>query len=159
MKLKTKALIVALAASPLLVAGCATVEDREAAAAAKEADIAARQGAEVDRVCFTRSINGWRPVSEKSVLLRQGVTEWYKLDLIGTCDPRFAFETIALRQRPAGGLCLTPGDRLDTFDRSFGGSCAITKIYEWNDGPLPDAQTDEAASAEGNTNTAAEATL
>ncbi len=118
----------------ILLAGCAASAEGDAADGNDiDAEIAARQGEEVDRVCFARSINGWRSLGRRSILIEKGVNDWYKLDLIGTCDPQWAFDAIAIRTRPAGASCLRRGDRIDTPDRSVSGSCAITKIYRWNE--------------------------
>ncbi len=121
----------------LWLAGCAATDDQEtkqgSRAEALEAEIKAKQGEPVRRVCFTRSINGWRALGRKSLLLSKGVNDWYKLDLVGTCDPKWAFDTIAIQTRPAGASCLTRGDRIATPDRAVSGNCVITDIYRWDD--------------------------
>lgn len=96
-----------------------------------EAEPDIRQGAEVNRICFRSQIRGWREHDRRSVIVEKGVREEFKLDLIGTCDPRDAFLSIGLVS--TGGLsCLQRGDRLVTDD-SFGGRCSIRRIYEWDE--------------------------
>lgn len=116
---------------------CQTTEEYAAAEAREEArfaeEIAARQGERVDRICFTRSINGWREFGEDAVLLRKGVDDWYKLDLSGVCDPEWAINAIAVKTRPAGSSCVSRGDEIKTFDQPIDGTCFITAIYEWNE--------------------------
>jgi hypothetical protein len=105
--------------------------------------VAARQGAEVDRICFTSSINGWSPLGRNALLLERGVNDWFKVDLTGTCDPEWAFNAIAISTRPAGSSCLTRGDRIHTDDRTIPGTCYVDKIYEWDETkePAPAAPT------------------
>ncbi len=118
------------------LSGCATPEERaaqRAEAEAKEAaEIAVRQGERVNRICFNRSVNGWREFGRKSLLLRRGVNEWYKLDLAGTCDPEWAFNAIGVRTFP-GSSCISRGDDIVTRDAGFTGTCKIMAIYEWDE--------------------------
>ncbi len=123
-----KAYIVSIAAIAL-AAGCQSSSTGATETADAEPDI--RQGEEVNRVCFNNQIRNWRENDRKSVIVEKGVRDEYKLDLIGTCDPRDAFLSIGLVSR--GGMsCLTRGDTLVTDD-DFGGSCSIRRIYEWNE--------------------------
>jgi hypothetical protein len=141
--------LIALAAVALAAAACQSSQQVETErSAALEAEIAARQGAEIDRVCFTRNINGWRPLGRRAVLVRQSVRDWYMLDLVGSCEPAWAFNTIALRSRPAGGSCLTRGDTLITDDVAVPGRCMIDAIYEWDEG-APVEAPEEGVAAEG----------
>jgi hypothetical protein len=134
----------ALIGAATLATACQTAGDRAQVSAELEREIAARQGEEVDRVCFAGNINGWRPLGRDAVLIRQSVRDWYKLDLIGTCEPEWAFNTIAIESRPSGASCLTPGDALTTDDRTVAGRCFIDAIHVWNeDAPV---ETGEAAS-------------
>ena len=140
-----------LAAS--LAAACSTTEERQEAAAAVEREIAARQGEEVNRICFARQIDSWRALDRRSILLRNGVRDWYKLDLIGSCEPDWAFNAIAVRSRPAASSCLSPGDQIITDDAAVSGTCSISRIYEWDeDAPIPEPQASlrpQAASSGG----------
>lgn len=116
-----------------VLAGCQTAEEYAAAESRLQSEIAAKQGQRVDRLCFTRSINGWRELGKKAVLIEKGVNDWYKLDLLGTCQPEWAFNAIALKTRPAGSSCLSRGDEIATFDQPIDGDCVITAIYEWDE--------------------------
>jgi hypothetical protein len=124
---------VILIAAAFGLAACQTAAERETADAETAALIAARQGAEVDRICFTGNINGWNELSRNAILLEEGVNDWYKVDLVGTCEPEWAFNTIAIASRPAGSSCLTRGDRITTDDRNVSGVCYIDRIYEWDE--------------------------
>jgi hypothetical protein len=129
-------LILAAAAASLL-AGCATPP-----ADVAEAKADPRQGEEVRQVCFTQQIRNWRENDRRSVIVEVGVRDEYKLDLIGTCDPRDAFTTIGLVSR-GGGSCLSSGDMLVTDARYVGGTCSVQNIYKWN----KDAGKTEAAAS------------
>lgn len=118
----------------LAITGCATVEDRAQAQAKIDAQITASQGEKVDRICFANQIDGWRPLDRDALLVREGVNDWYQLDLAGPCDPRDAMLNIAF-DRFAGSGCLSRGDRVIIPGglAGMGGSCFITAIYEWDD--------------------------
>jgi hypothetical protein len=51
-----------------------------------QAQIAARQGAQVDRVCFTREIDGWCELGDGAILIENGANDLFKLDLLGTAS-------------------------------------------------------------------------
>ena len=120
-------------ASGLFLVACAGMPANEQERAALEAEIAARQGTEVDRICFVRNIDGWRPLGDEALLLEKGVDDWYMVELTGTCEPEWAFDAIAIRTRPGAALCLTRGDSIATFDAPLEGTCFISHIYEWDD--------------------------
>lgn len=124
--------IVAIAGVAALAA-CQTAEEFAAEEERLQAEIAAKQGERVDRICFTQSINGWRELGDDAVLLRKNVNDWYKLDISGTCDPEWAFNAIAIETRPAGAHCVSRGDQIRTFDTAIDGRCFITAIHEWDD--------------------------
>ncbi|GAB4518671.1 MAG: hypothetical protein Kow00133_03900 [Amphiplicatus sp.] len=110
-------------------------EEGEQEADAVEAD--PRLGAEVDRICFGRNINGWKPAKGEDdvVLLERGVNDWYRVELSGACDERlFRFaHAIGIESRPAGG-CVTRGDVIIVEDTgNFTRRCFIRRIYEWDD--------------------------
>jgi hypothetical protein len=127
-------------AGAVALAGCQTAADRAGRQDRLEAEIAARQGAEVDRICFARSVNGWRPLGRDALLLRHSGDRWYKVDLAGTCDPEWAFNAIGIETRPAGSSCLSRGDHISTPDTPTDGRCVIIAIHEWDeDAEIPDA--------------------
>ncbi len=126
-------------------AACQATPEQQAARATADPEtqalIAARQGAEVDRLCFTNTINGWSELSRSAILLEQGVNEWYKVDLTGTCQPEWAFNAIGIVSRPAGSSCLSKGDRLITDDDTIPGVCYVDRIYEWDETKEPAPST------------------
>jgi hypothetical protein len=125
--------VAAIPAVAFILASCAPYTQIAPDRSALEAEIATRQGKEVDRICFASQINGWRELSRDSILVEKGVNDWYQLDLSGTCEPDNAFDAIAVRTRPAGSPCLTKGDSIQTFDAPIKGSCFIRSIHEWDD--------------------------
>ncbi|MCG8440261.1 MAG: DUF6491 family protein [Caulobacterales bacterium] len=127
--MKRLALVSAAAA---IVAGCQTIAQAPEPDPELAALVEARQGEEVDRICFTRSINNWRALGRDSLLLEKGVNDWFKVDVSGTCDPKFAFEFIALSPR-GGSSCLTRGDRIDTDASPPRGFCLISRMYRWDE--------------------------
>lgn len=132
------------------VAACGTTQSYQEREAALAAEAAARQGEEVNQICFSQSINGWREFGDDAILLRKGVNDWYKLDLSGTCEPDWAMNAIALHGFGASS-CLSRGDRVTTPDApgSFSGSCFITRIYEWDEDAPLDGEDGAAAGDDG----------
>jgi hypothetical protein len=128
-------LSLAVAAAALIAAACQSTTPSDAMASR---EIAARQGAEVDRICFVDDITGWRPLGRRSILVKKGLDEWHRLELSGTCSPQWAYDTIATSSR-AGSSCLSPGDQVKTFDLTHGSQCWIRSIHAWNGGPLAGA--------------------
>ncbi len=110
--------------------------------AADEEKVDPRLGEEVDRICFSRNISGFRTIDDEddAVLLERGVNDWYKVSLAGACNYnrlRFA-QSVAIDERPRGG-CVTRGDALVFSDSAFGDfsfpnatRCIIVEIYRWN---------------------------
>jgi hypothetical protein len=122
-----KAFLAACASTLFIAAGCSTASTEKA-----EAKPDPRQGAEVRNVCFSSQIRNWRALDNRSVIVEKGLKDEYKLELIGTCQPRDAFTSIGLVSRVGGGSCLEEGDRLITDARYDDGSCSILRIYEWH---------------------------
>ncbi|MBB5518033.1 DUF6491 family protein [Amphiplicatus metriothermophilus] len=130
-----------LAAGSLMGARAGEENAEEAPEAREGTDL--RLGAEVDRICFGRNINGWKPVKGEDdvVLLERGVDDWYRVELTGACEERlFRFaQAIGIESRPSGG-CVTHGDVIIVEDTgNFARRCFIRRIYEWNDkAPAPE---------------------
>jgi hypothetical protein len=118
--------LLAAAAVAALFAGCTTPPTEMA-----DAKPDPRQGEEVRQICFTSQIRNWRENDNRSVIVEARVRDEYKLELIGTCQPRDAFTSIGLVSR-GGGSCLSTGDTLITDARYNDGSCSIRRIYKWN---------------------------
>jgi hypothetical protein len=114
------------AAVAVMLAACASPPAEVA-----EAEPDPRQGEEVNNICFTQQIRNWRELDNRSVIVEANVRDEYKLDLIGTCQPRDAFLNIGLISR-GGSSCLSRGDTLVTDSRFNEGSCSIRRIYKWN---------------------------
>ena len=127
------------AAAGVLLAGCATPPADTA-----DAKPDPRQGEEVKNICFAQQIRNWRALDNRSVLVEARMNDEYKLELLGTCNPRDAFLNIGLVSR-GGSSCLSTGDQLVTDARYNDGSCSIRRIYRWNE----DASRAPAAPAAG----------
>lgn len=128
-----------------LLAACTTTPEEQAARAEAqalvEAEIAARKGEPVNRVC-PRGNDDWKALGD-DVLLMEAGDAWYMLELAGPCDPGSAFTGIATRSSPASS-CLSRGDRVFTGPPRSGARCTITGLFEWDE----DASV-EASEAEG----------
>lgn len=113
-----------------------------------------RVGSEVDRICFSRNIDGFRPAGkyDDAVLVERGVNDWHLLTLSGACryrDFRSAY-AIGIDERPRGG-CVRRGDIVIVESvGNFINRCFINEIYEWNDNAEPPAD-DEKESDENET--------
>lgn len=118
--------LILAAAAAVLMAGCATPPAETA-----DAKPDPRQGEEVRNVCFSSQIRNWRELDNRSVIVEVGVKDEYKLELLGTCQPRDAFMSIGLVSR-GGSSCLSTGDTLVTDSRYSDGSCSVRRIYKWN---------------------------
>lgn len=142
--------LLGLAVSAAFLAAGSVMDARAGAEKDGAVEADPRLGAEVDRICFGRNINGWKPVKGEDdvVLLERGVNDWYRVELIGACDERlFRFaHKIGIESRPAGG-CVTRGDVIIVEDAGdFVRRCHIRRIYEWDDkAPAPE----ETAGADG----------
>lgn len=114
------------AATVALLGGCATPPVETA-----DAKPDPRQGEQVNNICFAQQIRNWRENDNRSVIVEARLNDEYKLELIGTCNPRDAFLNIGLVSR-GGSSCLSTGDQLVTDARYNDGSCSIRRIYKWN---------------------------
>jgi hypothetical protein len=119
------------ATAAALLAGCATPP-----VDAADAKPDPRQGEEVNNICFAQQIRNWRENDNRSVIVEARLNDEYKLELIGTCNPRDAFLNIGLVSR-GGSSCLSTGDKLVTDARYNDGSCSIRRIYKWNKDAVP----------------------
>ena len=120
-----------VAAAALAVASCQSATP-SAQSAALEQRIAASQGAEVSRICFTNTLQGWRELKRDALLVRTTGDDWFKVDLAGSCDADWAGGTLAVMSRTSASSCLSPGDRVQAQNLTFS-SCTIDAIYEWNE--------------------------
>lgn len=135
--------IMTAAATALLSVGlltaCATTDEDASPRAQSFADLEGdtRLGEQVDRICFSRQIDGFGETTRNTVVVDAGVNDYYLLRTTGSCfDLEFA-QSIAF---DSFSSCLTRGDRLVAFDSAFGPGhgdtrpqrCLITEIYAWD---------------------------
>lgn len=128
----------------LVLAACATTPERDAIAEAqalRNAEISARRGEAVSRIC-PRSGDGWKALGD-DILLLEARGEWYMAELSGTCDPDSAFASIVTRNR-SGTSCLARGDDIFIGRPRSGGRCVITALYAWDeDAKVPTAPDED----------------
>ncbi len=142
-----QSIIAAAAALTMISAPTFAAEDE------KEKVVDQRIGAEVDRICFPRNINGWKSVKgeDNVVLLKKSASRWYRVEVSGACPERvFRFaHVIGLDSRPAGG-CLRRGDTILVEDTGgFNRRCSINRMYKWDkNAPAPgeEEETEETES-------------
>lgn len=113
-----------------LLAACATTPAADGARAQRDAEITARRGEAVNRIC-PRGNDGWRALGD-DVLLLEARGEWYMAELAGACDPDAAFAAIGTRSR-SGSSCIERGDNIFTGPPRSGARCVITAIYAWDE--------------------------
>ena len=118
---------------PVLLAGCASALDDKVNI---PLDSDPRIGAEVNRVCFTRSLDSWQNVDNdrNALILKMNNRATYKLKLSSGCDPDWAMTHIAVITRP-GTSCFSRGDRIKTdadMSRGYGSACTILRINKWD---------------------------
>ena len=129
----------AIAAAAFVLAGCASTGPRLEAA-----DYLASPalGEETDRICFTRSIDGFSATTRSTVIVEEGVNDFYLIEVFGGCQDLDWAQSLAFTRTT--GSCLTRGDRLVTFDSvlptksdvRFSNQCTIKRIYEWDEDKL-----------------------
>lgn len=140
----------AFAALLFAVAGCATDTSPEAVAEREQAKADAvfandvRRGAEIDRVCFASSIDGFGETTRRAVVIREG-RDRYLIETFGGCFDLDWAQSLGI---DTFSSCLTKGDRIFASDSAFGfdkqdlrQSCRVKAIYEWD----PDAEATEEA--------------
>ena len=126
--------ILAACASMLVICGCssAPVETAEALP-----DL--RQREEVTSICFQSQIKDWRPNDRRSLIVHLKSNEEFKLQLVGSCNPRDNQLSLAFTN-PSGGTCVQSGSTVTLLSGlqqtspdgpRGGGSCAVQKMYRW----------------------------
>jgi len=155
----------ALAVLLFSVAACATDTSPEAVAE-REQDRAEqvfandiRRGDEIDKVCFTRSIDSFGETTRRAVVIREG-QDRYLIETFGGCFELDWAQSLAI---DSFSSCLRKGDRIFASDSAFGferqdlrQSCRVRAIYEWD----PDAaEKAEEEDSEGETESPTEETL
>jgi len=127
--------ITALASTTLILAACASSGPRLEAG-----DFLASPalGEKVDRICFTRSIDGFSQPTRTTVVVEEGVNDFYLIEVFGACQDLDWAQSLTFTRTT--GSCLTRGDRLLAFDSAFpdrsdlrfSNQCTIKSIYEWD---------------------------
>lgn len=132
----------AFAAMLFMISACATATTPEEQAAIDEriaeqtfADDV-RRGELVDRVCFSRQIDGFGLTTARAVVINEGLDDYLVETFPGCFDLDWA-QSLAI---DSSSSCLRRGDRIFAFDSPFGTdrngirnqSCRIKAIYEWN---------------------------
>ncbi len=115
--------IVVVMLSMTIVSACASsVPSRDNALAE------GTRGETVQSVCFTRQINSWYPLSDEAIIVQRGLDEYFRLQLIGLCEPDEAFSSVNLRTR--SGACVSPGDQIE-IPGDYAPECTIQRIDSW----------------------------
>lgn len=131
----------------LTLAACASTENAEPRikGAAQFADDP-RLGERVDKICNTRSVNGFSEETRDTVVVSVGASKEYLIETYGGCQNLRDAGSIAL---DASGSCLRRSDNLIVSQSTFRMNdnigpgpdrCAIKAIYKWD----KDAQPQEA---------------
>lgn len=122
-----------------VLAGCAST----AANDGKARGIAAfkddtRLGAEVDKICFNRNIDGFSNAARDTVVLDAGPSKDYIVQVKGVCSTLRHAQSIAIDSSMS---CVTRGDYLLVSDSAFSldspagmgpDRCVIDKIHKWD---------------------------
>ncbi len=131
-----------LLAAPALLAACATGTPNEDAGIAKYADDP-RLGPEVERICFTSTIDSFGNTTRDTFTVREG-SDHYLIEVFGACTVLDNAQRIGL---DATGSCLRTSDAVIVSDSIMGYDdagpldtqrCVVKSIHEWN----PDAEAD-----------------
>ncbi|WP_306252257.1 DUF6491 family protein [Parvularcula sp. IMCC14364] len=125
----------------LLAAACASTEDKQSRFI--DADDP-RRGEQVNRICFSRTIDSFKTVSDRQVILEASPRREYLVET-SSCFQLDRAQRIGLTGH--GGGCLSRGDIMLVSENIFAGRsntqspdrCFIQAMYEWN----PDAAEEE----------------
>ncbi len=148
----------AFAAMLFVISACATATTPEQQAAIDERvaeetfanDV--RRGELIDKVCFTRQIDGFGLTTDRAVVINEGRKDYLVETFPGCFDLDWA-QSLAI---DSFSSCLRRGDRIFAFDSPFGRdrngihnqSCRIKAIYEWNKDAEADAEAETEDSPE-----------
>lgn len=91
-------------------------------------------GESVNSICFTRQINDWQPLGDRALILQHGLDDYYRVELIGTCDVRDAFLNLQVETR--AGSCLNTGDEV-RFNNRPGEVCSVGDMHRWHVPDIP----------------------
>jgi len=130
--------LIAALTVPLLI-GCATASssNQEPKGAAAFVDDP-RLGEQVNKICFTQSINGFSGATKDTVILSKSVNDDYLVEVTGGCYNLRSAGSIGLDTNLS---CLSKFDNLVVSESAFSlkdstgigpQRCAIKAIYKWN---------------------------
>lgn len=106
-----------------------------------------RQGEQVDRVCFARTIDGFSHATANSVIISKSPNQQYRVETFGQCFDLDRAHTLRL---DSFGSCLSPGDKIlaypfaPTRADSQVIPCPIKAIYQWTTHPDKDMAVENA---------------
>lgn len=111
----------------------------------------ARLGEEVDRICFSQSIDNFRAATRDTVIVEKGVSDEFLIETMGSCYDLKHAQSISL-DTFSGSSCLSRGDSIFAYDSAFGPDsnditpirCPIRAIYEWDEDALEDEEAETA---------------
>ena len=137
-----------------MVAACTSAPDEQAADADWMTD--ARLGEQVDRICFSSSIDNFRAPSRDTVIVEKGVNDEYLIQTFGNCYYLRNAQELSL-DTFGGSSCLSKGDAIFAYDSVFGPDktdigpvrCPIKAIYEWNEDAAEAEEDSEDAASDG----------
>jgi len=137
-----------------MIAACTSAPDKQATDADWMTD--ARLGEQVDRICFTSSIDNFRAPSRDTVIVEKGVNDEYLIQTFGNCYNLRHAQSLSLDSF-AGSSCLSKGDAIFAYDSAFGPDktdigpvrCPIKAIYEWNEDAAEAEEDSEDAVSDG----------
>ena len=137
-----------LVKSTFLVTGlftiCACSFNDSAMQISKEQD--PRVGKSHKKICNGFALKSWDDVANdaRGIVIQTQDNRFYKLRVMGDCNPRSAQKLAALENWT--GNCLSVGDRVKTntdYRGKGGQACTIMKIYDWSPDALQSASNKE----------------
>ncbi|HQN51074.1 MAG TPA: DUF6491 family protein [Phenylobacterium sp.] len=81
-----------------------------------------------DRCFWTQSVNGFTAPDDKTVYVKVGVKETWRLDLFGTCPDVRWNNDIALLSRPGSSICSAMDATIITNGPTGPQRCQVSKI-------------------------------
>lgn len=137
-------LIPAALSALLFAAACSTTTD-ETDPDAWRTD--ARLGEQVNRICFSSSIDNFRETTRNTVIVEKGVNDEYLIETMGSCYELQGAMSLSL-DTFGGSSCISKGDSIYAYDSVFGPDqtdlapvrCPISAIYEWHEDALDEEE-------------------
>jgi len=124
----------------LIIAGCSSVSenaDKPRGIAAFDGD--PRLGAQVDKICFSRSIDGFTDAKRDTIVLHRSHNDRYIVEVNGICPSLRHAQTVGLDSYSS---CVRENDYLIVSESAFTlndsmshgpDRCLIDKIYRWDE--------------------------